>query len=441
MQQFAVAGAVEPQATVEARRRQLGAGRVERHRVDAGAVARGGRGPLAGLQVVDRHRRRGASDRETAAARIHREREDLPVLALELPDQSRVVGDQHLSGAVHPVVVGHAVLAADDDRLDPRVPDDRGEFAAEQVDVLDEGAARGVDQLRGTVAADGDDPSSVAAEDDAEHPVLVVVHPQQLAAAGRLMDADRVVGATDREPAFVRRHGEAEQRVVAEHVRDAELSVVYVPDLDLAEARGRPTGGDQPTVLQKRQALNALGDTAETRLQAVAAADPRATVEQHLPVARHGQPLPVGGVGDRRDHRRLPVDDRPRRRAEPDLLRRVVCGPGRDPVADRGDLRLRQRFRPHRHRRLDLPPKHLQHPALIRLAGDERRPAHAAGREPVEAGQVQLATQLRRLMTPLTPHLNHRPDISVVTRPFLRNHRRTLDPQERSDERQGTESP
>ena len=130
MQQLSGIGAVDAHPAVEPARRESFAVGAETHGVDAGMVPRRGGDSLARVDVVDGNLVAGSRDRQPASVGADGQGEDLAALALEVSNQGRVVGDQHLSRPVHLVEVGDTILTADDDGVAIRMAYDGRELSS-----------------------------------------------------------------------------------------------------------------------------------------------------------------------------------------------------------------------------------------------------------------------------------------------------------------------
>src|SRR5262249_7860876 len=108
------------------------------------------------LRIVDVDLGRRTADRDATSIGRPGECGDVAVLPVEFAQQGGIVGDLHDFGTVHQVDVGHSLVTTDDNDILQRMPGDREEFAAQQIDVLEKSAGACVGEFGGAVAAHGD---------------------------------------------------------------------------------------------------------------------------------------------------------------------------------------------------------------------------------------------------------------------------------------------
>ena len=150
-----------------------------------------------------------------------------------------------------------AQVAAVNDLLLLGMPGEADALLERVVDVIDEPALGGVDQLHRLVAAGADQLLAVEGEDGPKHPVGVGLELHEQRSVGDVDAADDLVGRADGHALPVGRDAQAVERVAAQPVRLDQLLLGRVPDLHRAVLGGRaPGGGEELAVLGEGDRLD-----------------------------------------------------------------------------------------------------------------------------------------------------------------------------------------
>ena len=132
-------------------------------------------------------------------------------------------------------------------------------------------------------------------------------------------------------------------------------------------------------------------------------------MQQDFAIAAHRERLSIGREPQRGDHRRLVVDGG---LARHHLGGRIVLRAGFDPIAKCRDIGRGERRQAKRHRRLHGCGDELDHEALFRRTGHERRSAFATGLEPGVGRQIEVRLFRSGLMATGAVLVEDGPDVT-----------------------------
>ena len=204
--------------------------------------------------------------------------------------------------------------------------------------------------------------------------------------------------------------------ITGEGRRGADFLFGYIPDLDFAKTTGRSSRGRQKfSIRGKSQRLNPLGNPDKTSQDGATVG----LVKKDLMKTRNRQHRSIGGIVDRRNHRRKPIYRRMFGiNRIPSTGGGVVFCPFLDPTLDQFDIFFRQRFPLLRHFGwLGPHGQELgQNCAFIRLANNNPRCASIGHFEKVAMGSgLETTHGLGGLMATIAVQLENRPDLLEIT--------------------------
>src|SRR3990172_1826861 len=91
------------------------------------------------FHVINRNLIGSASHGQRISILTESNRENFTILSVKFPDQSRLIGNLHLSGAVHHVVIGNSLGSTNHHGVARRMAGNGSQFSVQKIDIFDKG--------------------------------------------------------------------------------------------------------------------------------------------------------------------------------------------------------------------------------------------------------------------------------------------------------------